>query len=147
MIKMPEEATPTSDEEEKTMYHMGFAYMNRLNLLLYQCNEYARNDDIEMWYKALMNLYKELETQMNETERENEEKNLIAAKKKYDEYVKVYSNYMVTISNPRNRGYPFNVPNDVLEFMFKWEISLRKIIDRIGMLMPKAEDARFAMLG
>jgi len=146
MIKMAEEeGTPDFGDEEKTMYHMGFAYMNRLNLLLYQCNEAARTDDIEAWYKALMNLLKELEAEMQGKEREEQDKTRIAGQKHFEEYQKKYANYMVTISSPRNRAYPFLIPPEIPMFMFKWELSLRRIIKRVGMLMPKADDPRFAM--
>ena len=134
-------------DEEKTMYHMGFAYMNRLNLLLYQCNEAARIDDMEEWYKCLKNLFKELETKMNDKERETQDKELIVAEKFYTSFVEKRTNYLITIANPRNRSIPFIVPQEIPYFMFKWELSLRRVIDRIGMLMPSADDIRFAVGG
>lgn len=139
-----------SPEHYESKYHGGFQKLDRLNKILVLCLEASTLDDVNMWYKQLMNLYRELVPKLRKTKKD------LAAKydkmaedigSYYREYTKQTTQRDVTQRLHPRTGIPGVSKRDILHKLHEWELDLRIELERQGMDMPGTDDPRFAMLG
>jgi len=115
-----------SDESE---FNMAFAYLKRIDSLLYSCQESAIKHDIDNWILFLRAVYRELSVKLKDNE-------MIELENFFKE---VYS-----LSN--NRATRYDNKSLILYKLDSLEIKLRKYLQLRGMLLPSKDDPKYAVL-
>ena len=127
--------------DETTAFDMGISTLMRINYWLWRCNEAGAGDDVIDWFKSIKIVYKESDAFMNDKEREEHKEHLKTVEKSYSSFIKYMDNYK---ANPK-QYHLFTPPREVFDQLFNWELLLRRILDRKGLLMRKGESAATAM--
>ena len=136
---------------EGTIFHGGFQYLGRLNVLLWTCNNASMKNDIPTWYNALLTLYRELYPKMKDdkkkaetvTELDSAKTLMEGLNKAYDDYQCKYNQF---IQNRRvMKTIQFIPPRNIFKYLHEFEMLLRKIMNRTGMLMPEKDNILPAM--
>ena len=139
--------------QNKTEWSMDYSTLMRINILILTCNQASAEDNIETWYKALINLYKEAITDIERLCTEKNAKNQKGFKakelkkkleKEFREYSQSVANYRHTMNNNR-KPFPFTLPNDILTTCEEFEIVLRLILDEAGLLIKRVEKPKYAI--
>lgn len=132
---------------EESVFNMALAYLQRIDRLLYMCQEGAMTQNIPMWINALRAVYRELSVKLNDEEKEE----ILGNKSKLIE-LNVKTDY-VEFSNFRNINYLFNNPKTnrtcrhiILYLLDQLDIKIRNKLQTKGMLLPSKDDPRFAVL-
>jgi len=144
---MSEEAQPFDYETPTAKYNFGFSWMYRINESLAKCNVYQAQDMMEDWYKEIIILYKELYPKMTKDEKQKMDSKRVLAEKKDDGKMAIYrKKLMAHINTSKGNNMPFFVDPELINFLLDWEMEIRYVCDRYGLLMPDKDDARFAMM-
>ncbi len=137
-----EEADTTYEE---SAFDMSFSTLGRINYLLWKANTAQDTDNVDAWVKTLRVLFKETSTSMTATQLEDNikkyEEEIIPEYKKYINYISQHS-FNVRI-DPDIRFQP---PKRIFDLLFNWEIELRTILDKKGLLMKRGDRADRAMI-
>ena len=122
------------NERQQSEFNMAVGFLNRLNTLLYFCNEYSIELDSHKWFHFLSVLLRELSTEMTE-----------------DEYKKGNGfrrdlNEMVNQNIKKNLQHGTNqIPQDTYEKLHNFEVFLRNVLKDSGLLTKMKEDAASAL--
>jgi len=113
------------DSREQSEFNMAVSYLNRINFIFYICNDAAKNLDMSAWWHGLLNLQREISTEMNEED-----------EKKINEFfIKIeplISKYHLDRKNGMSKELYFAMHN--------FEMYLRKILKSSGLQMKVKED-------
>ena len=132
---------------EESVFNMALAYLQRIDKLLYMCQEGAITQSIPMWLNSLRAVFRELSVKLNDNEKKElmgNESKLISLNTKcnYDDF-----------ANFKNINYLFNNPQTnrthrhiILYLLDQLDIKIRTKLQQKGMLLPSKDDPRFAVL-
>ncbi len=121
------------DQREQSEFNMAVSYLNRLNQLFYICDEASMKLDANSWTYSLRALFRELSTEMNDSE----------VKKIKGEFAKISSdllNYNKEIIKGKNEIKP-----KLYEALEDIELSIRKILKESGLQQKMKKDAGNAL--
>jgi Cdc6-like AAA superfamily ATPase len=121
------------DNRSQSEFNMAVSYLNRLNALLYTADEAAMSLDVYTWFHSLMTLYRELSTEMKNSEIE-----------KFKESIEILEPKIQITLNEQERGRT-NVDQEVYRLLHDFEIRLRRILKDSGLQMKMQEDASKAL--
>lgn len=132
---------------EESVFNMALAYLQRIDKLLYMCQEGAITQNIPMWLNSLRAVYRELSVKLDDKDKEEimgNESRLIDIKNKTP---------YVEFANFRNINFLFNNPQTnrthrhiILYLLDQLDIKIRTKLQTKGMLLPSKDDPRFAVL-
>ena len=122
-------------DRSQSEFNMAVSYLNRLNALFYECNIAAMNLDAHRWFHALMALFRELSTEMNQT------KEIELWESKILDINNDVSNH---IKDMQKRGVSYIKPPLYFK-LHNFELFIRKILKDSGLQMRMQEDASFAL--
>jgi hypothetical protein len=134
-------------QSEESVFNMALAYLQRIDKLLYMCQEGAMTQNIPMWINALRGVYRELSVKLNDKEKEeilgNECKLInISKEKNYNDFCN-FRNINSLFNDPYNSR---NNKHIILYLLDQLEIKIRFRLQEKGMLLPSKDDPRFAVL-
>ena len=145
-------AGETGIEGEAAAFNFALNYLKRIDTLLHFCNEAARQEDAQEWYKILTILFRELRNETLTLKRGDKKMVDIlddlhnTLSKSYHQYMTGLKRYLFTIDKfPKFQGREFIPPNDLMKLLHEFELRLREVIKDKGMQMPRKADARFAV--
>lgn len=122
--------------DQASQYEMTFSTFGRLNHELWYCNNARRDEELASWWKSIENIYIELapflKLQDSKAQAEQYQKNYIL-------YIQLM-NYKASFRQGRSSRVPFQPPN-VYPSWFAWELELRRLLDKEGILIAKSEGA------
>lgn len=125
---------------------MALAYLKRIDKLLYLCDMYSMNGNIEKWLNTLTILYRELSIKLTDEEKKKIEGDKI---KDIDE---VFLNTTKEDANIKTINFICNNPifiitkrRTILFLLHELEIKMRKKMQEKNMLLPSKEDPRKAI--
>lgn len=115
-------------ERQQSEFNMAISYLNRINYIIYLCNESALTRDYSKWFHSLLTLYREISTEM----KKNKDNNEFNKAMKYIEKIQP----MVT---------KYNNSKELYMELHNFEMFLRKIMRDCGLQMKVKDDPRFAL--
>lgn len=119
-------------DRDQSEFNMAVSYLNRINYIIYQCNEAANNLDMFKWFHGLLNLHREVSTKMKKEDFEK-------GKDFINKIEPLISQVTALKKNPN--GFS----KDLYFNMHEFEIFLRLIIKDSGLEMKFRADPRFAL--
>lgn len=122
------------NEREQSEFNMAVSYLNRLNALLYVCDESSMEMNVNQWFHSLLALYREISTEMSKTE--IEEKNL--------EIKELFEIITRHIKNENRKGKQ-GVDQEIYWRLHNLEMFLRKILKSAGLQSKMKDDAAHAL--
>jgi hypothetical protein len=138
-------------ESEQSVFNMAMAYLQRLDRLLYKCQEMALSQNIDGWRLHLRGVYRELSVKLNAEEDKDiqgDTAKKIIFKDLLDNYIKQdeanFRNIDAICSVPQFR---FRYKTTILYLLDALEVKMRRKLQEKGMLLPSRADPRFAILG
>lgn len=124
----------SGNEGEKTEFNFAISFLKRLDAFFWVADEAAIGLDSHAWFHALLVVRRELSPLMNPDEL-----------KLADEYKKQI-HLKVAASRIRiNRTGINEIPDDLYDLMDEFEIKMRSVLKRTGLLMKMQEDAMKAL--
>ena len=114
---------------EESFFNMAVAYLERIDKLLYKCQESAIGQNIDEWRNYLRALYREASVKLNDTER-----------KEIEDKFKLVNNLA---NNPMSRSVR---KQEILYALDLLDIHLRTKLQQKAMLLPSKSDPRYAVL-
>jgi len=122
------------DEREQSEFNSAITYLNRINGLLYQCDESALQLDSYTWFHTLIALYRELSTEM----KDEEITSLEANRKRIADMINIHVNNQKT---GRSKGLSPILYDELHGF----EMTLRKVMRDSGLQLKLKENALNAL--
>lgn len=122
-----------STERDQSEFNMAISYLNRLNYLFYMCDAASMDLNVHRWYHILLTLFRELSTEMTETEVKEQE----AESAKINELVTLY------ISRPEKAL--MGIPPDLYKRLHTFELFIRKVCKSSGLQNKMKDDPRNAL--
>jgi hypothetical protein len=115
-------------------FNSAVSYLNRLNMLFFNCLESATSLDAHTWFHTLLALFRELSTEMKQ--------------KEIDEFEDKINKINTDISNhieiiQRQGQQP--MPNELYKELHEFEMELRKIMKEAGLQQKMIDDALKAL--
>ena len=122
-------------DRDQSEFNMSVSYLNRLNTLFYAANECSIQMDLYNWFHILQALYRELSTEMKPEEQ--------------DKYFNPQTGIIMQINrkmlnNTSNRSSN-KIPTDLYYMLFDFELFLRNITKKSGLLIKKMDDPKQAL--
>lgn len=114
---------------EESAFNMAFAYLKRIDKILYFCWFHSRQRNIDGWLQDLRALYRELSVKIKIEEDKDIQDDFKAINK---------------ICNDRARFA--TEKKQVLFRLDQLEVKMRRLLQKRGMLLPSKSDPRFAIL-
>ena len=121
-------------EREKSDFNMAVSYLNRLNTLFYTADEASMTHNIYQWFNALLNILRELSTEMKEDELESKKK----------EAKDIFADVNKHVEDMNKSGLAQVTP-ELYWKLHNFELFLRGVLKESGLQMKMAEDARHAL--
>ena len=116
-------------KSDESFFNMAIAYLERINKILYRCQEAAMTQNIDEWRNCLRALYRELSIKLKKIERDEVET-------KFTE-----------INNIANiPGLKITQRQKILFLLDQLDIHLRSKLQEKAMLLPSKSDPRYAIL-
>jgi len=109
-------------------------YLNRLNVLLYVCDESAMALNAHDWYHALITLFRELSTEFKAGE-----------EIKGDKFIEEINPLISKGNNNLNRSGTLSIDTNLYKKLHKFEMFLRGILKSSGLQNKMKEDASGAL--
>lgn len=123
-------ARPQSD------FNMAVSYLGRLNWLLIICNDSAMNLNANLWYHALLALFREISTELKPAEKAD----MIKEKKELNQAIQDL-NHKIKMTQIQE------IPSDVYDRLDNFEMKIRKVLDESGLQKRMAHDPAAALFG
>lgn len=139
------------DYMDESEFNMAVSFLNRMNLYFYRADEASMNLQPFQWFHSLMVVYRELSTEL----KEEEEIEWMGEKreKKPDgtiEFVRVKTGKIELINKDiiqENRAHKgANISSKLYMDLHKFDIFIRQVLKRAGLLTKMKEDPRKAVL-
>ena len=112
---------------------MAISYLNRLNSLFYVTGNAAITLDMYSWYHALVALFRELSTEMQEDEIKKQEKEIL------DDIHALLAKHINMMKTK-----PGQVSPELYKRMHKFEMFLRRVMKESGLQTRMMTDPRLA---
>lgn len=122
------------EERDQSDFNSAVAYLNRLNTLFYVCDEAAMELNAFGWFHSLMTLFRELSTEMTDTEIDNFEKRSNA-----------FNTLIVESDRKSDKSGKRVMSPSLYTGLHKFELDLRKIFKGAGLQQKMAEEAGKAL--
>ena len=122
------------EQRDKSAFNMAVSYLYRLNALFYTADNAAITLDIYTWYHTLLSLYRELSTEMLDKEIDKAEADI----------KDMHPDVMKAVNNQAKKGV-MDIPPELYQKLHQFEMSLRKITKKSGLLLKTADDPAFAL--
>lgn len=132
---------PFQDLETTSQFDMSFNTLGRINYWLWRANIAQEKNNVHDWFQTIKIIYKESDPYMKPTDRTLQIKYYARITASYRRYL----NYEATYNSSPRKG-AWQPPRQIFEDLFEWELSLRRFLERKGILMRKSDDATSAML-
>lgn len=133
-------------ESEESVFNMAFAYLKRIDRLLYFCQESGSKQDIDAWLNYLRAVYRELSVKLKDEEedeilgkKEDGVINLNNLTKKDATFLKINCLFM-------DPSVKINNKSKILFLLDQLDVRMRKKLQQKGMLLPSKSDPKFAVL-
>jgi len=138
-------------ESEQSVFNMAMAYLQRIDRLLYKCQEMALSQNVDNWRLHLRGVYRELSVKLNP----DEDKDIVGDPSVKINFQTLIDNFIKPEeANFRNIDYLCNNPmirikykTTILYLLDALEVKMRRKLQEKGMLLPSRADPRFAILG
>ena len=130
----------------KTKWSGDLGTLIRIDGLLRQCIIATNTQDYTMWFTALANIYKEAVPHFDANKKVKD--NINAIKKSVEAEYNVYLNHVKLYNNLRENDknrYGFNYTGNIYFMLEQYEIELRLILDKAGLMMKKIERPEYAI--
>ncbi len=111
-------------------FNMAVSWLNRLNYYFYVCDEAAQNLQLFEWFQSLMILNRELCTEMKKDEEKTQQQ----------QAEELFKEINILLKNQNRKGQT-GIPPTTYWKLHKFETSLRKIMDKSGLLKRVQDDA------
>lgn len=121
------------EQRERAEFNQAISYLNRLNVLFSGCDQASINLDVFSWYHSILALMRELSTWMDNEQRNECDKRIINL------------NHMLRPYMTQMQKGKTEIPNDLYMQLHGFEIMLRDVANKAGLLMKMADDAFDAM--
>ena len=125
-----------ADSRAQSEFNMALNYLSRLNQLFYICDEAAMSLDIYQWYHSLLALFRELSTEMKDTE--------ITEMKTKSKLLASGVNEFLQIQNTQGVA---EVSTELYDGLHEFELTIRNVLKTSGLQMKMKQDARKALKG
>jgi len=109
------------DGRDKSEFNMAVAFLNRLNYLLYSCNEASMNLDAYAWFTTLLRIRMELIDDMQPEE-----------KKEANKHIDSLAQKVMNQSKVMNKTGRNDIPWDLYREIDNFEIFLREVCKKAG---------------
>lgn len=133
-------------ESEESVFNMAFAYLKRIDKLLYFCQESGTKQDIDAWLNYLRAVYRELAVKLTTDEeqeilgkREDGKADLSNPSADDATFLKINPLIMNPEIKVQNKG-------QILFLLDQLDVRIRRKLQQKGMLLPSKGDPRFAVL-
>ena len=121
----------STEVKQKAEFNMAVSYLNRLNSFFYAADMACFQRDINAWFNALIILYRELSTEIDEPRR-----------KEFDSRMMDINNEIFRTQKQINKG----IPNALYMKLHKFEQDLRDVTKEAGLQMKMTDDATNALM-
>jgi len=133
-------------ESEESVFNMAFAYLKRIDRLLYFCQEAAAKQDVDAWLNYLRCVYRELSVKLKKGEEDeilgtNEDKKIDMENLSYKDATFLNLNRLINDLLSRVQNKPM-----ILFLLDQLDVKIRQKLQKKGMLLPSKDDPRFAVL-
>tara|TARA_R100001530_G_C4275439_1_gene144151 strand:- start:147 stop:536 length:390 start_codon:yes stop_codon:yes gene_type:complete len=125
-------------ERDQSEFSGDINYLDRLNALLNACNVYSINLDVYNWYHSLNALFRELSTEMQETEKNNEIEQGNTRIKSLRETVGLY------LRRKQKKGIN-EIKPELYDELHEFDLFLRRILKKSGLQLRLKEYAGSAL--
>jgi hypothetical protein len=118
------------NERTQSEFHDDVSYLNRIDKYLMMANAASSNLNAYAWLHSLAVIFRELSTQMKDSEKE-----------KHNETIMTINNDVYKqLKNGQN-----GMPPDLYRRLNNFELELRSVYDAAGLQNKKKEDRRFGL--
>jgi len=137
---------PEKHKSEESVFNMAFAYLKRIDRLLYFSQEAATKQDVNAWLNYLRAIYREVSVKLKTDE---EEDKILGKKEDKKADLNNLTKEDATFLNI-NRLFndlptkAINKPK-ILFLLDQLDVKLRKILQKKGMLLPSKDDPLWAV--
>lgn len=132
-------------EGEESIFNMAFAYLQRIDRLLYFCQEAATKQDVDAWLNYLRAVFRELSVKLKPEEKEE----ILGIKRtekinfnNLKEEDATFSNLNRLINDTQSR---VNNKRIILFLLDELDMKVRAKLQKKGMLLPSKDDPRYAV--
>ena len=125
---------PDQEVANKAEFNMAVSYLNRINVLLSSCDEASIKLDVYSWFHSLLATFRELSTWMSP---ENKSTFNASINRINPMISQIYQKGMM-------RG-KLEVSSELYMELHEFEMQLREIANKAGLLMKMADDAYNAL--
>jgi len=137
-------------KSEESVFNMAFAYLKRIDRLLYFCQEAGTKQDIDAWLNYLRAVYREVSVKLVINEKVNEENDILGTKQDLEMDLNNltskeanFRNINILINNLQTKNIN---KSRILFLLEQLDIKLRRQLQKKGMLLPSKDDPMWAVL-
>jgi hypothetical protein len=133
-----------TEYHEESIFNMAFAYLQRIDKLLYIAGMASMQGDIQTWSKCLNNLFRELSIKLTPEElleMKGDDKDLEHIRKNLNDC----SNLMCMNKFCNSPMYSRKYRKECLSLLSELEMKIRIKMQKKGMLLPSKDDPRRAI--
>lgn len=131
--KYSHDEQPTSGlEDSKTKFDTGLSKVFRIHAEFQKCNYHSRANNLDMWHKSILNLYKEGYPKWNKKKKEHFIKTHEENEQKFNKLIKEANGMHNIINTPGKFGQAWLL-------LHKWELDTRYALDQVGLDMQDKE--------
>ena len=109
-------------DREQNEFNYAVSFLGRLNSLFYLCNDSAMNLDAARWFHALINLFREVSTEMKDPEIKRAED----YRRSINEKISIW-NHKVNSTGQRE------INTDLYDDLHSFELLIRSVIKKAGL--------------
>lgn len=121
-------------DRQQSEFNMAVSYLNRLNALFYKADEAAIELDVYTWFHCLLALFRELSTEMKDTEI-----------KEWEKEQEIINQHISKYINEKQRNGMGKVTPELYRKLHKFELFLRYILEKAGLQKKMMDDAMNAL--
>jgi hypothetical protein len=139
-----------SPQTQKTEFNMALASLERLNDELRRSNQMARLGDLPMWKASLDVIYREIAHYIKK-EKPEIQHNYVETRKKVNNFLLRNNMQVLNARGFRKQNPEIQIAvqensNLLYSVLQEWEILLRRVMDKYGLLIPNKESPDEAVL-
>jgi hypothetical protein len=113
---------------EQSEFNDAIGYLGRINAWFYSAGNAALNMNAPLWFSSLINIYRELSTEMKEEEHKKHDATMMSINLSINSY-----------------KHTDGINGDVYMSLHQWEIDLRNVFKRSGLQNKMKDDASKAL--
>ena len=122
------------EQKSKAEFNMAVSYLNRINVLLSACDEASINLNMFAWFHSLCATYRELSTWMDEGQI-----------RQFNSKIHEINPKLKKTTDKMNRSGVLDIPSELYMELHTFEMDLRQVANKSGLLMKMTEDRRFGL--